>query len=126
MQEAGPIAAITKLPVQNLRFEVVTPSVNSASRLVVQSMYFELHTGTRPPAYLSNSLEPKDIMSWQIPFENAGFTQGQFSMSHDVGKGIRVKIAWPFYQNRVMIAHFDSTLNVSYQLDVLLCPRFAG
>lgn len=112
IQQLPTLAALAKMPVYNLRFEVETPSLKTASRLETLSMYFELHTGTDPPSYIGNSLQAVDIMTWQIPFTNNSFRRGQMTMSHDPTTGIKVKLIWPFYQNRVMVAHFDSTLKV--------------
>ena len=105
-------AAVTKLPVRNLRFEVRAPSIETASRLEVLSLYFELQSSTSPSPFISNSLSPKDIMTWRVPFTNSNFSSGQFYFNHDATKSIRVKIVWPFYENRMVIGHFNSTLNV--------------
>ena len=105
-------AAISKIPLQNVRFEVIPPSADTASRLEVLSCYYELKTGPNPSQFFSNGLQPDEILSWQVPFANASYSHGQINLTHDASKGIRVKIIWPFYQNRVMIAHFDSTFTV--------------
>ena len=107
-------AAITLLPVHNIRFEVVTPDRAANSRLLVYAMYFELHTGgaNMPLPVIGTAMRPADVMTWRVPFANSTYQQGNINFAHDVEKGIRVKIVWPFYQNRTMIAHFDSTMNV--------------
>lgn len=107
------MAAVAKLPIFNVRWEVSSPSSDPAVRLETISCYFEIKTALNMPGVLTNGLQPEDLLTWVIPFGNSSTSQGQFCMVHDASKGIRVKILWPMYQNRSMIAHFDSTLKYS-------------
>ena len=114
LEKSPRTAAITLLPVQNLKFEVLTPNQQTGTRLHTLCLYFELHTGgaNLPIPVIGTDMKPADIMTWHIPYANATYKQGYINFAHNVDKGVRVKIMWPFFQNRTLIAHFDSTMRV--------------